>query len=243
MPSMKSRSISPQPDVAVGHQRERGEEVLAELAVGDPRRALGSARSNDSVSMRIGRPRSELDVVGGRVAEREARLERERLGLEGQERGVPELPERPLVGVRDEVDRSGRMTAWAIPGSAARSIGATSWATSRPRSWSVVEQAARDEVVPIGRERAVDLAVEDAVAGKTNPHGSRNEPGSRWARSLSVTSGTGCAAGGRSGEAVGRRCRLALESLGRRGGPCGRSAPICWRKKNGTATTWRSRPG
>ena len=46
----------PEPDVAVGHERERREEVLAELAIGDPRRA-GSPRSNESVSMRIGRPR------------------------------------------------------------------------------------------------------------------------------------------------------------------------------------------
>ena len=96
MPSMWSRSISPKPDVAVRHQRQRGEEVLAELAIGDPRRPLLGPLERERVDE--DRPAApELDVVGGGVAERESALERERLGLEGQERGVPEHPERPLV--------------------------------------------------------------------------------------------------------------------------------------------------
>ena len=46
IPSRLSRSISPQPDVALGHQRERRDEMLAELAVGGPwRPGLARART------------------------------------------------------------------------------------------------------------------------------------------------------------------------------------------------------
>ena len=63
----------PEANVPPGHQREWGEEVLAELAVGDPRRAgLGSLKGQ-----RVDEDRAaaaELDVVGGRVSKGEAAL-------------------------------------------------------------------------------------------------------------------------------------------------------------------------
>ena len=95
----------PQPDVAVRHQRERREEVLAELAIGDPGRTLLCALEREGVDE--DRPAApELDVVGGGVAEREALLERERLCVERQEGRIPEHAERPLIGIRDEVDHA-----------------------------------------------------------------------------------------------------------------------------------------
>ncbi len=93
-------------DVSVGRQGERGQEVLAELAVGDPRRAGLEGLERERVDEH--RPAAqELDVVGGGVAQREAGPEGRRLGVEGQERRVAELPERPLVGVADERDLLG----------------------------------------------------------------------------------------------------------------------------------------
>ena len=47
----------PEPQVAVGHERQRRQEVLAELAVRRPRGGQ-SAASNDRLSISTGRPRS-----------------------------------------------------------------------------------------------------------------------------------------------------------------------------------------
>ena len=95
-----------QADVAPGHQRQRRQEVLAELAVRDPRRA---------VLVRLERQRvdqdraavAELDVVRRGVALRPAVRERVELGVERQERRVAQLAEGPLVRVADELDLLG----------------------------------------------------------------------------------------------------------------------------------------
>ena len=111
----------PEPDVALGHQGERAEEVLAELAVRHPRR-LGSARSNDRVSIRSA-GRAVLDVVGGRVLQDVTRRRAPAPQVERQQGGVLELAERPLVRIRDELDRLGPDDRAAVPGSAASSMG------------------------------------------------------------------------------------------------------------------------
>src|SRR5262245_44278824 len=72
------------PDVAPGHQRQRPEEVLAELAIGDPRSAglVGLEREMVDVH-RAGA--EELDVERARVAQREALAQGGELEIEGQE--------------------------------------------------------------------------------------------------------------------------------------------------------------
>ena len=93
-------------DVDARHERQRGQEVLAELAVGDPRPARLAALEGE----RVDEHRSaglELHVVGGRVAQGHARLRGRRLDAQRQERGVLELAEGPLVGVGDELERLG----------------------------------------------------------------------------------------------------------------------------------------
>ena len=57
--------------------------------------------------MRIGPPGSELDVVRAGVAEREAGRDRPSLDVEGQKRRRLQLPEAPLIGIRDQRQRFG----------------------------------------------------------------------------------------------------------------------------------------
>ena len=59
----------------------------------------GTLRSKESESMSTGRPRAELDVVGGGVAQGHARADGGCLDAQRQQRGVLELAEGPLVGV------------------------------------------------------------------------------------------------------------------------------------------------
>ena len=96
-----------QADVASGHQGQRRQEVLAELAVGDPRRAVLERLERERVDQ-DGPGVAELDVVGGGVLERPAVGDRVELGVERQERRVAQLAEGPLVRIADELDRLGR---------------------------------------------------------------------------------------------------------------------------------------
>ena len=65
--------------------------------------------------------------------------------------------------------RSGRMTAWAVSGAAAVSIGADLVADEETAFLESGQQAACDEVVPVGGKRGVDLSEEDAVTGVHEP--------------------------------------------------------------------------
>ena len=95
-----------QPDVALGDQRQRRQEVLAELAIRDPRRAVLVRLERERIDE--DRPGlAELDVVGGGVLELPAVGHRVELGVERQQRGVAQLAERPLVGIADELDPLG----------------------------------------------------------------------------------------------------------------------------------------
>ena len=87
--------------IPAGHQRQRRQEVLAELLVRDPRRIRGQPLERQVVDEhRLDAP--ELDVVRGGVLERPALREAAAWTSEGQERRVLELPERPLIGIADE---------------------------------------------------------------------------------------------------------------------------------------------
>ena len=76
------------PDVAPGHERERRQEVLAELLVRDPGHAGRVALEREVVDEhRLDAP--ELDVVGGGILERPALRQRRRLDLERQQARRP----------------------------------------------------------------------------------------------------------------------------------------------------------
>ena len=122
-------------DVAAGHQRERRQEVLAELAIGDPR----SARLCRGDRERVDEDRTALgeqDVGRARVAEREAGGSRFGLDVERQEGRVAEHPERPLVGIRHELDLR-RPDDGVGPGRVCGGFeGRGLMRTSRPSAWS-----------------------------------------------------------------------------------------------------------
>ena len=152
-----------QAHVAVGHQRERRQEVLTELPVGDPRRPLGQAFERQGVDQH-GTAAMELDVVRAGVAERHAVVHRRRLEPEREQRGVPELREAPFVGVGDERDDLGTEHAGgAALGREGRVL------LVRDQKTGVVQRGPQtrglEQVVVRGGGR-VDVAVQDAVAAE-----------------------------------------------------------------------------
>ena len=89
--------------VLPGLQEQRVEEEHAELAVAGPGLALAELLEGADVDEQRLRP-AELDVVGRRVLEDQALLDRPPEQLELQQRGVPQHREGPLVRIRDERD-------------------------------------------------------------------------------------------------------------------------------------------
>ena len=89
-----------------GHQRQRGEEMLAELAIAHPGRALAIDLERERIDEDRPAP-MELHVVGAAILQAHPVLEGTALDLQGGEGGVPVLAEAPLVGIRDELDRLG----------------------------------------------------------------------------------------------------------------------------------------
>ena len=87
--------------VSAAHERERGEEVLAELAVGLPRLARVSAAERERVDEN-GLAAPELDVVRARVLQRHPGGARPAFDRERRQSRVLQLVEGPLVGIRDE---------------------------------------------------------------------------------------------------------------------------------------------
>jgi hypothetical protein len=79
-------------DVAVRRQRQRNEEVLAELAVRDPR-LRGIPLVEGKAVDQDGAAAVELDVVRACVPEPHAGRQGSPLQLEGEQRGLPELAE------------------------------------------------------------------------------------------------------------------------------------------------------
>jgi hypothetical protein len=203
----------PEADVAPGHQRERGEEVLAELAVGDPRRAWLGFLERERVDE--DRPAAaELDVVGGRVAEGEAALSGRDLRVECRQRRVLEHSERPLVGVGDRRDRLRSDDCVGEVGVGGGLDGRRLVGDEETPRLELAEQAGCDEVVPTVGEGLVDLAVQDAVAAVDEAR--------RVAERAGVANGAG-----QHGRRVSHRRRPRTRS----GGAVGRVAGLLGRRR------------
>jgi hypothetical protein len=224
-----------QPHVAVGHQRERGEKVLAELPVADPRRAGRRGLEREGVDQH-GPATMELDVVRGCVPEREAVGHRQALGLERCERRVLELPERPLVGIRDESDGLGADDGVSHGGIGRLGHGGRLVGDEQAGVLELAQQAARDQRVPALPERAVDLAQERAVAAIDEAAGVAERCGVALAvcgRCVRRRAGyqRGCSGERSMGRAV------ASDEFPDRGRIARPIRAIWVRKKNGIATT------
>ena len=106
----------------------------------------------------IGSRVAELDVVGGGVLERPAGGQRLELDVERQQRGVLELAERPLEGIRDELDLLGPDDR---PGVGRRGVGEVRRFVADQAAGldQAVGQAAGEEGVPVVDRGRADLAV------------------------------------------------------------------------------------
>ena len=93
--------------IDAAHQGQRREEVLAELAVGDPGLPLGIRLERERVD-EDGLRAAELDVEPAGVLQRHPPRHGPSLDLQRRQRRRLELAEAPLVGVADERDRLGR---------------------------------------------------------------------------------------------------------------------------------------
>ena len=143
-------------------ERERRQELLAELAVGDPRRALLERLERRRVDM--DRPSvAELDVVGRRILECPAGRHRLQLDIERQQRRLAQLAERPLVWITQELDRL-RLDDGVCAGHR-REVDIGALVPDQP---PLLEEATLEraslECIPLGRERSLDLAIRLAVA-------------------------------------------------------------------------------
>ena len=170
MPSRWVRSSAPQP-MSTRLMSASGTRKCSQNCRYASQGAPSFRGSNESVSMKTGRPPLELDVVRARVAQGEAAVQRALLELEREQRRVLELAERPLVGIGDEV---GPARAGARPPRrrvAARSRATVSWGTSSRCRASSSYSPERGDGLEFVLEDAVDLAVEDARAGVDEPAG------------------------------------------------------------------------
>jgi hypothetical protein len=151
-----------QTDVAAGDQRERGEEVLAELPICHPRLALDIRLERERIDHH-GAGVAELDVVRRGVLQGPSGLERLELDVERQEGRVLELPERPLIRIGDELDWVGADDR--LRGRGGRLGEVDGLVTDETTGGDQpLGEAAGDESVPLVDRRRADLAVQDAVA-------------------------------------------------------------------------------
>jgi hypothetical protein len=90
-----------QPDIHLAYQRQRNQEVFAELPVPGPGRPRLTGLEGERVDEEWAAG-DELDVVGAGVAQGETAGQRPLLEPEGQQGRVAQLAERPLVRVGDE---------------------------------------------------------------------------------------------------------------------------------------------
>ncbi len=219
-----------EPDVPVRHERQRGEEVLAELAVGDPRRPGRGPAQRQRVDE--DRPAAiELDVVRARVAELEPGLDGSSLDLEREQGRGLQLAEGPLVGIRDERDRLG-----PDDGERDRRIGGEREIDrlvrdQEPGLLESVEESGLGERVPLVAGGVVDLPEQDAVAAVDEPE--RVAPGT-WIRPdggldhsfESVSAGAEAVAVARSSPRT--RCQTRAICVRRTNGAATRAAMTAW---------------
>ena len=90
-----------EPDVPVGHERQRCKEVLAELPVCHPGIPFPVTFEREGIDEERS-PLVELDVVGTGILEGHPVLQRDPLDIQGDQCSFFELAKRPLVGIRDE---------------------------------------------------------------------------------------------------------------------------------------------
>ena len=95
-----------QADIGVGHDRQRRQEVLAELAIAHPRKARLVALERQGVDER-GATLVQLKVACAGVLERQAVVQRPPLHMQGCQGGSLELRERPLEGIGNELELRG----------------------------------------------------------------------------------------------------------------------------------------
>ena len=151
--------------VAVRDQRQRGKEVLAELAIGRP--WLG--RRSDLEAEAVDQDRStgvELDVVRARVLEPHPGVQGARLQLDGQERGLLQLRERPLVRIRDDVDHARPDDGDGCRAAPASSSGSSWCSTIRPVGGQSLVEPGGSERLPVRGAGRLDLAVQDPFASE-----------------------------------------------------------------------------
>ena len=149
--------------VAVGHQRQWGQEVLTELAVGDPRRAGRRSLERKAVDEQRA-PTMELDVEGACVLEREAGGHRRVLDVQRQQGGILQLAEGPLVGVGDELEGLGADDRHRVVRTGRQVEGCVLVRDQTLGLDQARQQARRLEGLPFLEIRAVDLPQQDAVA-------------------------------------------------------------------------------
>ncbi len=92
-----------QPYIPVGHQCQRRQEMLAELAIGDPWLPFLIHLERE----RIDQNRftiEELDIIGAGILERHAGLDGPPLDREGCQGCIFQLAERPFIGIGYEWD-------------------------------------------------------------------------------------------------------------------------------------------
>jgi len=158
-----------EPHVAVGHQGQRREKVLAELAVAVPRTALLVALERERIDQ--DRPALEkLDVVGARVLERHVVAQGRLLNSEGGERRVLELAEAPLVGIGEEGDLLGAQRQVGLAGARSRILDLLV-GDEQPLARELLVEPGRHQPIVMGCVAAVDPAVDDAVAGEDEAAG------------------------------------------------------------------------
>ncbi len=156
-----------EPDVDMGHERQRRQEMLTELSIGDP----GITRLSDLEGQGIDQHRpafQELDVVGAGVLERHAVLEGLELDVEGRERGVLERGERPLVGIRDEWNEPW-LDHLVGPGFQLGGGMCFLMADEPSSGDQLVVQTGTFQVFVMSAIRGVDPAIQDAVLPENEP--------------------------------------------------------------------------
>ena len=158
---MKRRESSAQAHVGRAHQRQWPEEVLAELAIGDPGRALDPSLERQRIDEdRAGA--DELDVEGARVLQDHAVLDGHPVNGQRRAGSRLQLAEGPFERIRDEGNALGGQNA--VGRIAIRSLGDLLVADEQAALCQGAIEPRRDQLIVIGRIRVIDLPQDAAVA-------------------------------------------------------------------------------
>ena len=160
---------TPQPGVPMGHQRQGCEKVLAELAVGDPRRSLPVGFEGERVDQDRSTPMI-LNVVRARVLERHSEPHRGLLHPQRREGRVLELTERPLIGVGDEGDALGSQGEVSVA-AFGFDPGRLLVGNQQVLAGELGIESGAHQLLVVGRVAPVDLSVDHARALEDEPAG------------------------------------------------------------------------